>query len=66
MILFEILNMDVGDSYVRCYAWAHNQDEATRMAEEKGVDVQQIIKLFESDSQPFVTELSDVGWEMKE
>lgn len=68
MILYEIVNGEIGESYCRAYAWAENETHAHAMFvhENPGVSIQElrIIKLFDSQCGPFCTKLDDGGWKM--
>ena len=73
--LYEATNGYLGESYVRCYAWADSPDEAAQLAEEAfRADAQgqpsptyytriRLTQLFAADAPSFVTVPSDEGWE---
>lgn len=78
MKLFEITNGYIGESYVRCYAWAESTEQALALAREQfraeeegrkyGVprteywERLEIVELFDSSTAPFATRPSDDGW----
>lgn len=65
MILYEATNGYYGQSYVRCYVLAHDEEEALRLAAERnpGFDREwKLEQLLTSDSEPFATIESDTGW----
>lgn len=75
MKLFEITNQWTGESYVRVYAWCETEDQALEMATSKFKDAAgrrgesyydrlMVQELFDSESEPFVTEVSDCDLEM--
>jgi hypothetical protein len=68
--LWEFLNGHIGCSYVRCYVWADNEEEARTLAlqqfwSEKGTGstIRQSRKLFDADSPSFATAPSDQGFD---
>lgn len=67
MKLYEIETRKVGESYVRCYVWAPSIDDAHVMFREKypheAIVFTQVI--FRSSDDPFITELSDSGFQRK-
>lgn len=64
MKLYEATNGMIGCSYVRCYVWANNKEEARQMATELFSEPRKvkIEFLFKNDSPPFCTKPSDEGW----
>lgn len=72
MKLYEATNGFVGESYVRAYVWAENEEQAKALAKEafdnhasyRGSQVS-LRLLFSSSVKPFCTEPSDAGWEFK-
>jgi hypothetical protein len=65
MSLYEIQTGYVGESFVRCYIWTYSEPEALIMFKTKYSDqkVKQIKRLFSAGAEPFVTDLSDSGFE---
>ena len=64
--LWLILNGRKGESYVRAYVWCSTEEEeARRLFSEKypDSDIKQITRLFGASDEPFVTELSDSGFD---
>ena len=69
MILFEIETGECGFAYVRCYVWATNEENAREHFQAKYGDkhkINLITALMASTDGPFITELSDEGWEAPE
>lgn len=66
MTLFEIRTGWQGESYQRAYAWAVNEDDAVVAFKAKYPEreVRAVSQLFDSQDDPFVTELSDSGFEV--
>lgn len=66
MTLFEIKNGYIGESDVRCYVWAPDQETAEKIYREQYPDhaVHEIRALFHSGTATFITKLSDNGWEL--
>ena len=64
MKLFEIRNGSCGESYVRSYVWAENETHAAEMFAEVHPEELKfsVDLLFDSESGPFVTFLSDSGF----
>ena len=81
MKLYEVTNGYCGNSYIRCYVWAETETNAREAAtlqykkayqkalgktnEDAWPDLE-LEYLFDDQSEPFVTEISDDGWEIKE
>ena len=67
--LFEIITGEVGESYIRAYAWAKSPDHAielTNQANSGLLDKTVVAKcLFAESTICFATKLSDSGFEMK-
>lgn len=66
MTLFEITTGEAGTSYERCYVWAPTKHHAEEMFFEKGWEtrtIKSITRLFDSDEEEFITNLSCEGWE---
>lgn len=71
MSLWEIRFNRTGESYVRCYVWCKNEDEARRMAivqavgerPKESLTIDSCYLCFSADAGPFCTEISDCGWE---
>jgi hypothetical protein len=74
--LWEVENGYMGESYMRCYAWAATEEEALRLAREQFQQAPQGRSdgeeywsdlsarcLFPADAKPFVTKPSGSGWE---
>jgi hypothetical protein len=62
--LWECTNGFIGESYVRCYVWA--PDEQTALSMLPGPkEILKARKLFSADAAPFRTQWSDEGWETK-
>ena len=68
--LFEIVTSHIGESYVRSYAWCHDETEARAMFKAADLNEKYQIKsircLFSGQADPFVTVPSDDGFEMPE
>ena len=69
MNLYEITNGYVGESYVRVYVWAEDEEQAFSLAEpkfdEKGYETSTPLSikfLFAQDEKPFSTIPSDDGF----
>jgi MoaA/NifB/PqqE/SkfB family radical SAM enzyme len=65
MKLFEIRNGAYGNSCVRCYAWAENEQNATELFYEKNPHefIEEIELLFDAEEVgEFITRLDDNGW----
>lgn len=71
MKLFEITNGAIGESYVRCYAWASTVEEAltlARLAYQKKYQYMgelsdlQVDELFDGSMPAFCTMPNDAGW----
>jgi hypothetical protein len=72
MNLYEITNGYVGESYVRVYVWAKDDEQAYGLAEERfgkaGYPEEAPLSLkvlFSQDAQPFCTIPSDEGFVME-
>ena len=67
MRLFEILTGWMGESFVRAYAWAPNEDTARRLFDERNQNpkykIKEIRLLLDSATPAFCTKASDSGWE---
>lgn len=66
MYLFVILTGRMGESYERCYVWSESKDVAYDMFKERyggNVSAIDIRMLFSSEALPFVTGLSDSGFD---
>jgi hypothetical protein len=69
MNLYEIINSDMGESYVRVYVWAEDEEQAYSLARakfnEKGYKISTPLSikfLFSQDEKPFSTIPSDTGF----
>lgn len=64
MSLYEIHNGYTGESYVRAYAWAPNEEFAIALYSKRNPNqvVAGITKLFDETDVPFCTPLSDNGY----
>jgi hypothetical protein len=63
--LYELTNGYVGESYVRCYAWAISVEQAVRLCEQvNGADKgpYKARELFNEEDYVFCTPLNDGGW----
>jgi hypothetical protein len=77
MKLYEVTSGAIGCSYVRSYVWAHDENEASRlarqafaagqnpMAKTAPVAPPQLVELLDADKTtvPFATTPSDEGWQ---
>ena len=65
--LFEINTNSLGESYVRAYVWAENEDLAVLMFRRKHPELQfvSLRALFAADSPTFITNASDSGFELE-
>ncbi len=65
MTLFEITTGKCGESYVRCYVWDVDEQAARKLFDEQFPDatLAPIKALFQSTDGPFITTLSDCGFE---
>ena len=65
--LFEIITGEVGESYIRAYAWAENEYFAVLLADKANPGIFsypiETKRLFPEDSECFATKLSDSGFE---
>jgi hypothetical protein len=64
--LYEITTGWCGESYERCYVWAPDEHTAATLFTEKYPDKAirgELRHLMTWDDEPFVTDLSDSGWE---
>ncbi len=77
MHLFEVTNGYTGESYVRVYVWAENEETALALAQqtyqlhagqhgEKYWSTLHSTKLFSQGDGPFCTLPDDAGWETAE
>lgn len=66
MYLYELKTGFIGESYERCYAWAKDAAEAKSLFSARYPEkpVPSVEPLFSSDCGPFLTELSDDGWDV--
>jgi hypothetical protein len=68
MNLYEVTTGAVGESYVRAYVWAEDDQQARRLFIEKNPDMDGRARLTwnllidASRDKPFSTRLSDEGW----
>lgn len=66
MKLFEITTGYVGESYVRAYAWAADEREATALFRSANPDQDDnsiiVRELFDGSVAPFCTQSNDHGW----
>lgn len=74
MKLYEIVNGYIGESYVRCYAWAESTEQALTLARaqyEAHADYHkdptywerlEVTELFDASAAPFATPPNDHGW----
>lgn len=64
MTLYQILDGRIGESYVRCYVWAHTESDARSLfaIRHPHSTLSRCVALFSSDAVPFCTDLSDHGW----
>lgn len=72
MNLYEVYNGWTGESYVRVYVWAHDENEARTLAaaafekHKAGTsEYMHVTHCFSSDAAPFATVPSDSGWSME-
>lgn len=71
MSLYEITTGMHGESYVRAYAWAESSGQASQLFRAAYPSKEaypnkcafKVQRLFDHDAMPFVTKLSDSGWE---
>ncbi len=66
MNLYEMLDPgSSGESYFRCYCWAESEEIAREMWRKEfgGRKIERLITLFASTDAPFITEMSDCGFE---
>jgi hypothetical protein len=68
--LYEITNGWMGESYVRAYAWADSEADALELCAAKHIGKKvgnkfEIVKLFDSDSDPFCTAFHDAAFTME-
>ena len=68
--LFEITTGEVGESYIRAYAWAESPDHAIKLTNQANSglsDKTVVVKyLFAESTLCFATKLSDSGFELEE
>ena len=66
MFLYEITTNVIGESYERCYIWAPTESKAIEMFKERHPDIKIRARrcILSSKEAPFMTELSDTGWEI--
>ena len=65
MTLFEIVTDRIGESYCRVYCWAESREQARLMFRDKypAESIRCIETLFSDHYKPFVSKLSDCGFE---
>lgn len=66
MNLWEITNGHIGESYVRCYAWAEDELLAVEMCVKKNGGQSsdyEAVRLFGQNDDAFCTTLNDGGWD---
>lgn len=63
--LYEIQTGWIGEAYERAYVWAESEQQARELFEatEPEHPARHVIPLFQADAKPFITKLSDSGWE---